>query len=184
MITVPYPWQQCDWQNLSKSFNAGRFPHAILLHGQRGIGKHHFAQALSHFLFCSSPRSGMACGQCRQCVLNRAENHPDKKLIRPDNPGGPIKIDQIRALTPFITETSQQAGRKVIIDPVERLNSNAANALLKSLEEPSNDTYLILVSHLLSGVLATIRSRCHIVSMKTPSRVSAGDWLHVFANLR
>ena len=174
MSIVPYPWQQSAWQHFLQQVANDRLPHALLLVGQRGIGKWHYAQAMANFLLCPTPRSGLACGECRSCLLSQAQTHPDKQEIQPEDSGKLIKIDQIRQLSHFITQTAQQGGRKIaMIGPIEQLNINAANALLKSLEEPSGDTLLILFSHVPSGVLATIRSRCQIVTMKTPERATA-----------
>lgn len=175
---IPYPWQQSAWQRLQEQHTAKKLPHALMFAGQRGIGKRHLAQALGQFLLCLSPRSGLACGECRSCDLNRAETHPDIHVLEPEETGKAIKVDQVRALTDFVSKTSQQGGYKVaIIDPAEAMNVNASNALLKSLEEPSGDTVLLLVSHVPSAVMATIRSRCQLLSMAAPLRQQGLPWL-------
>jgi len=175
---IPYPWQQGEWQHLQEQHSAKKLPHALIFAGQRGIGKRHLVQALGQFLLCLTPRSGLPCGECRGCELNRAETHPDIHLLEPEEAGKAIKVDQVRAITDFVSKTSQQGGYKVvIIDPAEAMNINASNALLKSLEEPSGDTVLLLVSHVPSAVMATIRSRCQLLSLAAPLRRQALPWL-------
>lgn len=177
-LPLPYPWQQLLWQNFIGQYHQSRLPHALLLTGQRHIGKCNFANVIADFLLCASPKSNLACGQCRSCQLNLVGNHPDKSLIIPEDGAKLIKVDQIRHLSSRISNTAQQGGRKLIIlGPVEQLNNNAANALLKNLEEPSSDTFFILYSHVFSGVIATIRSRCQLLSLPTPDRHSVIEWL-------
>ena len=155
-----------------------KLPHALLFAGQKGLGKSHLARAFGQYLLCRSPRSGLACGECRPCQLNRAETHPDFKVISPEEAGKAIKIDQIRRLAEYVSKTSQQGGYKVvIIEPAEAMNVNAANALLKSLEEPAGNTLIILVSHVPSAVMPTVRSRCQTLTLLTPARELALPWL-------
>jgi DNA polymerase-3 subunit delta' len=175
---IPYPWQQGAWQRIQQQIAQNKIPHALLLSGQQGIGKWHFAQSLADYLLCASPKAELACGQCRSCQLLLAQTHPDKKVVVPEEPGKAIKIEQIRQLSNMVSKTAQQGGRKVILlGPVEQLNSNSANALLKSLEEPAGDTVLILFTHVQSAVMATIRSRCQLLPMSAPSTPVAREWL-------
>jgi DNA polymerase-3 subunit delta' len=177
-MPIPYPWQQQAWERIQQQIAQDKTPHAVLLSGQQGIGKWHFAESLADYLLCLSPKADLACGQCRSCQLMKAGTHPDKKWLVPDEAGKAIKIDQVRALSHFIANTSQQGGRKIVLlGPVEQLNTNSANALLKSLEEPAGNTVLILVSHVLNGVMATIRSRCQLLPLACPSRSVALAWL-------
>ncbi len=176
---IPYPWQQDFWQRIVQQIVANKTPHALMISGQQGIGKWHFAQALADYLLCLSPKSELACGQCRSCQLIAANTHPDKKIFIPEEEGKAIKIDQIREISTFVSKTAQQGGRKVILlGPVEQLNINSANALLKNLEEPAGDTVLILMTHVLSGVMPTIRSRCQLLPMSAPSKSVAVGWLN------
>lgn len=176
--SIPYPWQQPYWQSFLQQYEQQRLPHAVLLSGQKGVGKWHYAHTMADFLLCAAPRSGLACGECRSCKLNSSNTHPDKSIIVPEESGKQIKIDQIRQLSARISSTAQQGGRKVIIlGPVEQLNTNAANALLKNLEEPAKDTFFILYSHVASGVIATIRSRCQLFAMPAPDKSTSIQWL-------
>lgn len=178
-VNIPYPWQQPQWLRIQQQAAQGKIPHAILLAGQKGIGKWHFAEALADYLLCDTPKADLACGQCRSCQLLLAGTHPDKQAFIPEDAEKAIKIDQIRQLSTFVNKTAQQGGRKVVLlGPVEQLNINAANALLKNLEEPAGDTVMLLVSHVSSAVMATIRSRCQLLPMMAPARQEAVTWLN------
>lgn len=181
-LMYPYQWQQSQWQRLSQQRQDGKLPHALMLAGQDGIGKFNFALALSHWLLCLEPNAASPCGRCKGCDLSLAETHPDLCVVQPEDKSKVIKIEQIRRLTDFIAKTSQQGGMKIaVLEPVEALNVNAANALLKSLEEPSGDTLLLLVSHTPSQVMATIRSRCQQVEFSLPAQAEAKAWLEPLA---
>lgn len=170
-----FPWQQALWQQL-----AGRtqHAHAYLLHGPQGIGKRALAERLMALLLCQRPQGLLACGQCKSCLLLAAGSHPDNYVLEPEEADKPIKVDQVRELVSFVVQTAQLGGRKVIlIEPVEAMNVNAANALLKSLEEPSGNTVLLLVSHQPSRLLPTIKSRCQQQACPLPSREQSLAWL-------
>ena len=176
---IPYPWQQQHWQSLLEQVKQDKLPHGLLLSGQKGIGKWHYGELIANYLLCLSPRSGLPCGKCRSCELLASGTHPDKLLVQPEAVNKAIKVDQIRELSTFVGKTAQQQGYKVaLIGPVEQLNVNAGNALLKSLEEPAGRTVLILTTHVTSGVMATIRSRCQLQAMPVPSREASIDWLN------
>ncbi|ACE84586.1 DNA polymerase III subunit delta' [Cellvibrio japonicus] len=173
-----YPWQLGEWQQLAQLIAARKLPHALMLAGPRGIGKRHFAEALAQLLLCQAPREGGACGQCRGCELNKAATHPDLLWLEPEEAGKAIKVDQVRELTDALGKTAQLSGYKVVVlEPAEAMNTNAANALLKSLEEPAANTLLILVSHTPSAVLPTIRSRCQLRAMAMPRQEQVVRWL-------
>lgn len=161
-----------------------RLPHALLLTGARGIGKWHCARLMARTLVCRQPDAqGRACGQCQSCHLAAAGTHPDihgvtLEVSDSDKQTKEIKVDQIRRLCNALEQTSQFGGYKVaIIDPAERMNRNAANSLLKTLEEPSGDCVLILVSARSSRLPPTVRSRCQIHRMRPPPRAEAAVWL-------
>lgn len=181
-LAIPYAWQMTPWQRLSQQHMDQKLPHALMLTGHKGIGKYHFAKALGYFLLCLSPVNHVPCGRCKGCELNLAQTHPDFFLLRPEGTSRVIKIDQVRKLTDFFSKTAQQGGKKVaVIEPVEALNVNAANALLKSLEEPSGNSSLILVSHVPSQVMATIRSRCQQIAFPLPKTQESLTWLSPLA---
>ena len=172
------PWLKGRWEHVLELHEQQRLPHALLINGPQGIGKACFAMALSNYILCRSPLAGAACGQCRSCELNAAGGHPDMFRLQPEEAGKPIKIDQIRELTEFIYSTAQQGGyRVVIIDPADSMNINAANALLKMLEEPGEDTLLMLLTHKLGQMLPTIKSRCQRVDMPPADLQLATRWV-------
>ena len=172
------PWQEAQWQPLIRNMHSGRLPHALLLRGAPGIGKGTFAKALGWRVLCNETSGLYACGHCKSCALIQAGNHPDLLHIEPEAVGKPIKIDAIRQVNLFARKTAQQGGQRVIIiNPAEAMNINAANALLKSLEEPGGNTVFILVSARSADMLPTIRSRCQMVTLPMPEPALAKNWL-------
>lgn len=179
MQTTLLPWQQKQWSQIASQSKQSVLPHAYLFNGIQGIGKSNFACHLAAWILCEQKDSqDKPCGQCKQCKLVEADTHSDLKFIEPEEGSRVIKVDAIRALTEFVSQSSNQGGLKVaIINPAEALNINAANALLKTLEEPTPNTLIILISHVSGQLLPTIRSRCQIVDFAKPSEVQASDWL-------
>lgn len=174
-VAEAFPWQEGLWQQLSRR---GHHAHAYLLHGPAGIGKRALAERLAGLLLCSQPTGAGACGQCKACLLLRAGSHPDYFELQPEEADKPIRVDQVRELVDFVVQTAQLGGRKlVLLEPAEAMNLNAANALLKSLEEPSGDTVMLLVSHQPSRLLPTIKSRCQQLACPLPSPAAALAWL-------
>lgn len=170
-----YPWQDALWQQLA---GRAQHAHAYLLHGPAGIGKRALAERLMASLLCQHPEASQACGECKSCLLLKAGSHPDNYVLEPEEADKAIKVDQVRDLVSFVVQTAQLGGRKVVlIEPVESMNINAANALLKSLEEPSGDTVLLLVSHQPSRLLPTIKSRCVQQACPLPSEAMSMQWL-------
>ena len=175
---LPLPWQEELWENLNSRAEKGRMPHALLISGPQGIGKVRFAQAFAQHLLCTAEMTKYACGTCKSCQLLAAGSHADFRFLEPEEPGKPIKIDTVRELCDSLVKTAQQGGWKVaIIAPAESMNNNAANAFLKSLEEPQPNTLLILVTHRPGQLSATIRSRCQQVSLPVPETATASRWL-------
>jgi len=189
------PWHR---EGLERLMNRqGRLPHALLVSGRPGIGKVEFARSLGRSLLCESPIDRLACGQCPSCHWFSQSNHPDYREIVPEAAeegdgegaeadGGKeagrkslvIKIDQVRAIRDFVSLTTHRAGHRVIVlHPAEALQPAAANALLKTLEEPPPATVIVLVSDRPARLLATIRSRCESVVLRAPDRARALAWL-------
>ncbi|SEF92840.1 DNA polymerase III subunit delta' [Marinobacterium lutimaris] len=173
-----YPWLQAQWEHLIQQQESGRLPHALLLSGPAGIGKAAFGTALAHLLLCHQPQNGRPCGHCRSCELIASGHHPDRSFLSPEEPGKPIRVDQVRELTTVLHSTAQQGGYRIMImEPAEAMNVAAANALLKTLEEPGQDTLLILVCHQLGQLMPTIRSRCQRIEFSMPTAAESTPWL-------
>jgi DNA polymerase-3 subunit delta' len=170
-----YPWQAEVWQQLT---SRTQHAHAYLLHGPQGIGKRALAERFMAFLLCQHPVAGQPCGQCKACHLLAAGTHPDNFVLEPEEADKAIRVDQVRQLVDFVVQTAQLGGRKVLLlEPAEAMNLNAANALLKSLEEPSGNTVMLLISHLPSRLLPTIKSRCVQQTCPLPSQAQSLAWL-------
>jgi len=191
------PWQIDDWRRLSAL--AARLPHALLFHGAEGIGKTLFAERFAQSLLCQAPDAErQPCGNCASCGWFAQGNHPDYRCVRPEaldegddaaeddgkksarskTPSKDIRIDQIRALADFMNVSTHRHGlRVVLLYPAEALNAPAANALLKTLEEPPPDTVFLLVTHNPDRLLPTILSRCRKFALALPERDTALDWL-------
>ena len=182
-----YPWQQKQWQQLTQQRESGRLPHALLFHGPVGTGKKHFAGELAQALLCKQPgEQGTACGQCESCKLINAGTHPDYRVITPTPPPNStsktpvlsIKIDALRDMYRAMSETSQFGGYRIaIIEDADKMPVQAANSLLKTLEEPGPSTALILVSSHPYKLPVTIRSRCQALAFDIPDSQMAIDWL-------
>ncbi|MBA4502263.1 DNA polymerase III subunit delta' [Marinobacterium marinum] len=178
MSDLLLPWFLTQWQRLCAQHQADRLPHALLLSGPAGVGKGRFAQALANLLLCHEPTAAGPCGHCHSCELRIAGHHPDLVRISPEAEGKPIKVDQVRLLIDHLHSTAQQGGyRVVIMEPAEALNTSSANALLKILEEPGQNTLLILVCHQPGQLMPTIRSRCQRIDFTTPGVEQAVAWL-------
>ncbi len=182
-----------------------RLPHALLLAGPKGLGKNDLAAWLAQLLVCAQPGADhRPCGRCQGCTLYAAGSHPDLHVVQPEavykstagllgqyalryapadkgkdtKDSTVIRIDQIRALIEASQTRPQIAARKVLIlSPADSLNVNAANSLLKLLEEPPPDSTLLLVADRPTRLPATIRSRCVHVPVRAPERGAALAWL-------
>ena len=154
-------------------------PHALLMTGPAGLGKLEFARLLGNSLVCESPGGqNMPCGVCKQCRLALVEGHPDIRNVNPEEAGKAIKVDAIRELVDWsIMSVVDTRYRVFIISPAEAMGVAAANALLKTLEEPIARTLLILISANPGKLLATIKSRCQQLAFVIPPRDLAHTWL-------
>ena len=179
----PYPWQVQQWQQLMGRAHPARLPHALLLAGEEGLGKLNFAAVLVDHILCEE-QGDLACGACKSCLLRKAGNHPDLKVIELEDKKKSIGVGQIRELGDFLARRAQIGGsRCVLINAAEDLTGAAANALLKGLEEPGENTFLILVTHRPGALLATIKSRCQMIKFCTPSAELAEAWLEPKVNI-
>lgn len=190
-----YPWLDEAWKALQPKL--ARMPHALLIHGPQGIGKQQLAERLAQRILCESTAGGEPCGACPGCRWFAAGSHPDFRRVEPEalarapaedtedaaptrtaKPSQEIKVDQVRALDGFLNLQSHRGGPRVaLIHPAEAMNPNAANALLKGLEEPPGRAQFILVSHRPSRLLPTLRSRCVALPVAVPERGVSLAWL-------
>ncbi|WP_339926511.1 DNA polymerase III subunit delta' [uncultured Cobetia sp.] len=175
------PWQHSLWQHFTAVHDNGRLPHAVMLSGPSGLGKHELADAMIARVLCRTAQGkpgAAACGECHGCHMLAAGHHPDLMAVAPQDVGKMIRIDPIREVNRFVSQTAQQGGYRVIrLQPAESMNIASANALLKSLEEPGANTLFILLSDMPSRVLPTIRSRCQQWPLVIPPAEESLPWL-------
>lgn len=154
------PWFKESFEAMIARFDQGGFPQSLLITGEQDIGKRYFAEDLARSILCLSRSDDKACGHCQSCLWLDKNNHPDFLPISALEKSNFIRIDQIRQLTQFVQMTSETGQKVVIIHNADEMNGNAANALLKTLEEPTQRCYLILVSDYPKKLPVTITSRC------------------------
>ena len=174
-----YPWQTALWATLQRAREGDHLPHALLFQGEDGCGNEAFVQDLAQSLLCLNPTAaGHACQQCRSCHVLASQAHPDFMPVMLHEDRQAILVEQIRELNHFLgLSRSYSPRRVVIISPAERMNINAANSLLKSLEEPAADTHILLLSTHPGSLLPTIRSRCQQMRLPVPDSNAALQWL-------
>ena len=179
------PWQQRVLDGAMASLAEGRLGHALLFSGAAKMGKNAVAMRIAQRLLCASPGAdGLACGHCRACQLFTAGTHPDFRFTSylPNDKGDKLRselvVDQMRELGHWFSLTPQMGVAQVaMITPAHAMNLNSSNALLKTLEEPSRDRYLLLVTDRPGRLPATIRSRCQRLEFRPPGKAEAMDWL-------
>ena len=171
-------WHGKTWEKFAAARNNDHLPHALLRTGSHGAGKQVFAEKLVKSLLCISPVENVACNSCQACKTYKSGANPDYLHIHLLDGKQQIGVDQIRSLSEFLNYTRSFEGyRVVLLNPVERMNKNAANSLLKSLEEPTDNTIIILLATNLSSIIPTIKSRCQLLSLPIPTKEQAHSWL-------
>ncbi|MDM5115477.1 DNA polymerase III subunit delta' [Aeromonas salmonicida] len=171
-----YPWLIPDWHALSQTAEAGRLGHAWLLLGDPGLGKEQLAERLARLHLCQQPDRGEPCGQCHSCQLFDKGHHPDLGTVTVDSKT--IGVEAIREICARLQNSAQLGRGKVVIIPdAERMTESAANALLKTLEEPAGDSLLLLIASQVSRLLPTILSRCHKHVCQLPTEGETVRWL-------
>lgn len=188
------PWLQGQLQAIHALFRTNSAP--LLIAGSDGLGLFELMRAYLAFQLCESNVKShfQPCGTCAACAMVQTSNHPDCRTVVPQaeavarnwpvdlksgvKPSHEIRVDDVRELQSYFnTASSRGAERFVLIYPFDALNLNAANALLKSLEEPSHQLRFVLVGERLDSLLPTIRSRCSVYHAQRPSLAEASEWL-------
>ncbi len=196
---LPLPWLS-PWLDEALRTQRG---HAVLIHGPQGIGQWQLSLTLAQAWLCQGGQGGRRpCGTCASCRLMQARSHPDLLVLIPEALQGPlgwssaeadveppesggkkqpskeIKVDAVRAAVAFAQTTpAREAGKVVVLHPAERMNGIAANALLKTLEEPAGTARFILSCSAPDAMLPTIRSRCQALALRLPPADAAATWL-------
>src|SRR5262245_26648739 len=148
---------------LRRKMGEGRFPHALIFSGPEGLGKHTCALKVAKALNCLRAQPAEFCDECSSCRKINSGSHADVRIISVDDEATQIKIAQIRDVLRMLDLQPLEGRNKVfILDPAEALNAEAANALLKGLEEPPEKTFFILITVNVHELLLTVRSRCQI----------------------
>ena len=186
MASISFPWLRPLWQQVLSAAAGQRLPHAIGLHYNQDLGIDSFLNQLAAYLLCSnvSKQASIgasplkkACGTCKSCLLWQAGTHPDCVRIEPEQ-GKQIGVDLVREIAHKVQQTASQGGNKVVqIIAADRMTPQAANALLKTLEEPPENTYFQIAAVRYTQLLPTIRSRLLSYPVPQPSIAEIAAWL-------
>ncbi|HAT1610105.1 TPA: DNA polymerase III subunit delta' [Raoultella planticola] len=173
-----YPWLRPSFEQLVAGYQAGRGHHALLLQALPGMGGEALIYALCRYLMCRQPEGNKSCGQCHSCQLMQAGTHPDYYTLAPEKGKSALGIDAVRDVNEKLYERSRLGGAKVVwIGDAALLTDAAANALLKTLEEPPENTWFFLACQEPARLLATLRSRCRLYHLAPPSESYGLAWL-------
>jgi DNA polymerase-3 subunit delta' len=171
------PWLQGAQDRMRAAVAAQRLPHSLLLLSNPGLGAEQLANWITALALCES-QGPRPCGACASCLLLRADSHPDSHIVRLEDDAQQIKVDQVRGLIESLSLKSYRGGYKVgVIEGAEALNANGANAFLKTLEEPTANTLLIMIARPSHRLPATIASRCLRLTLVPPPPQAAAAWL-------
>lgn len=173
------PWQRETLRRIQRLERDGHLPQTLVLQAAAGTGLLQFAETLSGWLLCHArDAQDAACGKCSACRQWQVGNHPDTLQLWPEGAAQEITVDQVRACTEMLSLARHHQGYRIVqLYPAERLNRNASNAMLKTLEEPGAGTVFLLLSEQPRNLLPTIRSRAQVVTVPPPSDEQAHDWL-------
>ncbi|MBO5745585.1 MAG: hypothetical protein J6S13_00660 [Clostridia bacterium] len=161
-------------ETIEACVSSGRFPHAFIIEGEKGSGRHTLARIITAAALCEDEKA--PCGRCRICDLVMRDGHSDVLTYRPD--GATFKIDSVREIRDNAFVMPIEAKRKVnILIDCDKMNEPAQNAFLKVLEEPPEFMVFILICQNAQGLLTTVRSRCVTLSVKNPDRTEAADYI-------
>ncbi|WP_368541274.1 DNA polymerase III subunit delta' [Enterobacter soli] len=173
-----YPWLRPHFEQLITSYQAGRGHHALLIQALPGMGDDALIYALTRFLMCQQPEGHKSCGKCRGCQLMQAGTHPDYYTLEPEKGKTTLGIDAVREVSEKLYEHARLGGAKVVwLNDAALLTEAAANALLKTLEEPPEKTWFFLSCREPGRLLATLRSRCRLHHLSVPQESWSLSWL-------
>ncbi len=178
-LTPCPPWLLPHWQGIYQRHQQGQLPHALLFTGMPGLGKRQFVRFVVESLLCQNMNEHTgACGACDSCAQLTAGAHADFSQVIPEGASQNIKVDTVRELVGWL-QLSAPPGRyrAALIDTADAMNRNAANSLLKTLEEPGERAVLILAAGQPGSLPATIRSRCQTTMLSIADRNAAVEWL-------
>jgi DNA polymerase-3 subunit delta' len=169
-------WLEPQLRALRHARAQSRLPHALLIQDSPGAGGEQLALLAAEVALCRS--QDYPCGRCRDCERVQAGTHPDLWRVGPEEDSRQIKVDQVRALNESLVLSAHGSSASVaIIHPADLLNANAANALLKTLEEPRAGVLIVLVTAVTARLPATVLSRCQRLQVRPPSRAECVAWL-------
>jgi DNA polymerase-3 subunit delta' len=170
-----FPWLDFSFKQLASRITVNKLHHALLIQGPSGLGKSSFALQLARLLLCKARDGDNVCGQCQSCLLNAATTHPDLHVVESDKQ---IGVDQIRDAIKKLVSSAHMSGAKVlIIYHAHTMTESSANALLKTLEEPTANTFLLLTTDKPERLLPTIKSRCEKLALPLPTLDSTVAWV-------
>lgn len=173
-----YPWLRPHFDRLVARYQAGKGHHALLLHALPGMGDDALNYALSRWLMCQHPQGGKSCGQCHGCQLMQAGTHPDFRVLEPEKGKSTLGIEPVRALSEKLYDRARMGGARVVWLPAaDVLTEAAANALLKTLEEPPENCWFLMSCRQPERLPATLRSRCLYWHLAPPEESFAIGWL-------
>lgn len=173
-----YPWLNAPYRKILSHYQQSRGHHALLIHSQPGNGEASLCYAISRWLMCRQPNGSKSCSVCYNCLLMISDKHPDFYQLKLGKDRMSLGVDSIRTIIDSIYGRARQGGVKVVWLPhIEQLTEQAANALLKALEEPPEDTYFLLICQTLVQLLPTLRSRCLYWPLPTSNEELCLRWL-------
>ncbi|MCX8955779.1 DNA polymerase III subunit delta' [Erwinia psidii] len=173
-----YPWLNQPYREIITQHQAGRAHHALLLHGLHGLGETSLVWGIGRWLMCQQRDGLKSCGKCHACQLMQANTHPDWYQLNVEKGKSSLGIDAIRAVTEKLYHHAQQGGAKIVSLPdASWLTEAAANALLKTLEEPPKNCWFLFFCEQPSRLPATLRSRCFRYPLAVPDERQSLGWL-------
>lgn len=173
-----YPWLRAPFEQLINQYKSGRGHHALLVYGLPDMGDDALVYGICRWLMCQHPQGYKSCGECHSCQLMQAGTHPDSYFIELEKGKSTLGVDAIREITEKLYSHSQQGGSKVVrIAQADKLTEAAANALLKTLEEPPANTWFFLNCREPAHLPATLRSRCLTWHLAIPDESFSRAWL-------